>query len=178
MSKQNQRAEELDRSFYPSFLDKKFEKNHIPLKSKAFGDVIVSEKQIFDFPEGIPGFDFIKKFVFLQENNTPFMWMQAYDEPSLAFIIINPLSFLQDYKLMVSQNDMEAISAQSVDDVQVFAIVTIPENPSDMTANLQGPVILNLKNNEGMQAISLNDKYHVRHKILEEMKNNTDGGGR
>lgn len=57
----------------------------------------------------------------------------------------------------------------------MFAIVTIPTNPSDMTANLQGPIIVNPDKRLGRQAISLSDRYSVRHKILEEMKKAAEG---
>jgi flagellar assembly factor FliW len=59
----------------------------------------------------------------------------------------------------------------------VFAIVTIPENPSLMTANLQGPIIINPEKKLGRQAISMNDRYHVRHRILDEMKKTSQTGG-
>ena len=42
-------------------------------------------------------------------------------------------------------------------------------NPKDMTANLQGPIIINPHKRIGRQAISTNEKYGVKHGILEEM---------
>ncbi|MFC1670955.1 flagellar assembly protein FliW, partial [Spirochaetota bacterium] len=53
-------------------------------------------------------------------------------------------------------------------------IVTIPENPKEMTANLQGPIIVNPHKRIGKQAISANEKYGVRHGILEEMNNRAE----
>jgi flagellar assembly factor FliW len=46
-----------------------------------------------------------------------------------------------------------------------------------MTANLQGPVIINPAKRMGRQAISLSDRYGVRHVILEEMKKSTGKEG-
>ena len=71
---------------------------------------------------------------------------------------------------MVHQSDLEAVGAEKPDNLLVFAIVTIPENTSNMTANLQGPVIINPDTNLGRQAISLSEKYTVRHNILVELK--------
>ena len=53
--------------------------------------------------------------------------------------------------------------------------MTIPSNPSEMTANLQGPVIINPEKRLGRQVISLSDKYNVRHRILDEMKKAAEG---
>ncbi|MFH0975641.1 MAG: flagellar assembly protein FliW [Spirochaetota bacterium] len=144
----------------------------ITIHTKPFGEIEVETKQIVDFPDGILGFDFVKKFVILDsEENSPFKWMQAFSEPDLAFIIIQPVFFKPDYELIISQSDIEAVEAQDANSLLVFVIVTIPSNPSDMTANLQGPIIINTKKQIGRQVISLSDKYCVKHKILDEMKN-------
>ena len=150
----------------------------IKVNTKPFGEIEVDERQVIDFPEGILGFDFIKKFIVLDaDNESPFKWLQAYDEKDLAFVIIMPESFLPSYELVIPQIDYEAVNAKTVDDLLVFAIVTIPENPSNMTANLQGPIIINPETRVGKQAISLSDRYTVRHNIMEEIKKHTGAGG-
>lgn len=149
----------------------------ITIKTRPFGEVEISEQQIIDFPDGILGFDDVRKFVLLDahDENSPLKWLQAYDEPELAFVIIRPVDFMKEYELVVSMNDIEAVGAETAENLLVFAIVTIPTNPSDMTANLQGPIIVNPDKRLGRQAISLSDRYSVRHKILEEMKKAAEG---
>ena len=144
------------------------------ITTKAYGEITVEDRQIFEFPEGILGFDYIKKFAFIDadDDKSPFKWLQAIEEPDLAFVIISPVDFLHSYELHIAQAEYEAINAKKSDELLVYAIVTIPDNPSEMTANLQGPIILNPKNNTGRQAISISDKYHVKHKILDEMSKN------
>jgi len=150
----------------------------IKVNTKPFGEIEVNEMQIVDFPEGILGFDFIKKFVILDaDEDSPFKWMQAFDEKDLAFVIIMPVSFMPSYELNISQSDYETVKAEPGDELLVFAIVTIPDNPSLMTANLQGPIIINPVTRLGKQAISLSDRYTVRHNILEEIKKHTGAGG-
>ena len=61
------------------------------------------------------------------------------------------------------------------EDRLVFAIVTIPENSSMMTANLQGPLILNRRTREGRQSISGNPRWGVRHVILDELARTKQG---
>lgn len=151
----------------------------IKIQTKPFGEIEVDELQVIDFPEGILGFDFIKKFVILdaEDEGSPFKWMQAFDERDLAFVIIRPVDFMGSYDLVISQSDFEAVKAESADEVIVFAIVTIPENPKNMTANLQGPIIINPDKRLGRQAISMSDSYKVRHNILDEMKRQAKAGG-
>lgn len=143
----------------------------VTIKTKPFGEVQVDERQIIDFEEGILGFDFIKKFAILDSSDrSPFKWMQALNEPDLAFVVIQPLDFMAEYELVISQADLEAVGTESPDELLVFAVVTIPSDPAAMTANLQGPVIINPKKRKGRQAISLSDKYTVKHRILDELK--------
>jgi flagellar assembly factor FliW len=141
------------------------------IKTKPFGDFEIRDDQIVEFPEGILGFDYVKKFALLEEEGSPFLWLQAYDEPALAFVMISPLNFMDEYSLVISQTDLEDVGATTPEDLLVYAIVTIPsDSPSEMTANLQGPVIINQSARKGKQAISLSDKYRVKHRIIDEMK--------
>lgn len=151
----------------------------IKIQTKPFGEIEVNELQIIDFPEGILGFDFIKKFVILdtEDEGSPFKWMQAFDEKDLAFVIIRPVDFMEKYDLLISQSDLETVKAESVGDLLVFAIVTIPENPEKMTANLQGPIIINVEKKLGMQAISMSERYGVRHNILDEIRRQSKARG-
>ena len=142
------------------------------LKTKPFGEIEIDERQIVDFPEGLLGFDYVKKFVVLDSREkSPFKWLQAYDEPGLAFVIIRPIDFMVEYDLVISSADLEDVGAKEPGELLVFAIVTIPSNDKDMTANLQGPVIINPKKRVGKQAISLSEKYRVKHRILDEIEN-------
>jgi len=144
----------------------------IKINSKPFGEIDVPEESIIEFKDGLFGFEDVKKFIVLDEKEpeSPFKWLQAVDVPSLAFVIIRPIDFLREYTLSISDSELIAIDAKSPENLLVFAIVTIPGDPSLMTANLQGPIIINSESMKGRQAISMNDKYHVRHSILEEMK--------
>ncbi len=151
----------------------------IKVDTKPFGEIEVNELQIIDFPEGILGFDFIKKFIIMdaEDEGSPFKWMQAFDEKNLAFVIIQPVDFMGEYELVISQSDLETVKSENIDELITFAIVTIPDNPRKMTANLQGPIIINPVKRIGKQAISMSERYSVRHNILDEMKKHTKAGG-
>ena len=144
----------------------------IKINSKPFGEITVTEDSIIEFQDGLFGFEDVKKYVIIDESDpdSPFKWLQAVDIPSLAFVLIRPIDFLKEYMLSISDSDLTAIDATSPENLLVFSIVTIPGDPSLMTANLQGPIIINPNSMKGRQAISMNDKYHVKHLILEEMK--------
>ncbi len=143
----------------------------VKIKSKPFGEIEIDERQIVEFNDGILGFDYVKKFAIMDSSDkSPFKWLQSMEEPDLAFVIIQPSDFMKEYELVISQVEIEAVGAAGANELLVFAIVTIPADPADMTANLQGPIIINPKKKKGRQAISLSEKYTVKHRILDEIK--------
>ncbi len=142
------------------------------IKTKAFGEIEVDEAQEIYFPDGLFGFEKFKKYYLLENPESPFLWLQSSEEPALAFILIQPNEFKPDYELKIPEEDFKAIQIEDKEkELMHFVIVTIPPgNPAGMTANLQGPVIINVKKKLGKQSISLREDYSVRCPILEEMK--------
>ena len=141
------------------------------LKTKPFGVINIEEKQKITFTRGIFGFDNIREYALLNASQWPFFWLQAIDVPDLAFILIDPLIFRPDYTLDVDESDLLDIelTPEDRDKMLVFSIVTVPDDQKKMTANLQGPVIINREKRTGRQFISTNQKWSVRHFIMDEL---------
>ncbi len=143
------------------------------LNTSRFGEIEVNEEEIITFSDGLFGFEDIKKYIIFQmEDDNPLMWMQSIEEGSLAFIIIRPFEFNPNYSLQLSDNDVEELGLTSPDDSDIFGIVVVPEDPSKMTANLQGPIVINRILKKGKQVISTSPKHKLKHFILDEMKSN------
>ncbi|MGE5472844.1 MAG: flagellar assembly protein FliW [Ignavibacteriales bacterium] len=142
------------------------------LKTKHFGNVEINEEDIITFSKGIPGFEGSKKFVILHkiEDDNPFKWLQSVDDGNVAFVIINPQSFKEHYEVKIEQGVLDELETENLKDVLVYSIVTIPEEVSKMTANLRAPVLINAKKNKGMQLVLDDERYGVKHGILDEFK--------
>jgi len=139
------------------------------IKTKPFGDIDVDDRQRLDFPHGILGFENLRSFALLDAAQPPFYWLQSLEEPEVAFVLINPQFFKPDYLPDLSPEDLEEIGISTPEDQLVFSIVTIPEQQELMTANLQGPIVVNKKKKVGRQSISRNPRWQVRHFVLEEL---------
>ena len=137
--------------------------------TKPYGVIEVDDRQKIYFPNGLFGFENFKNYVLLDAKQQPFYWLQSTDVAEIAFVLINPQIFRADYTLEVDDEELREIGIKSSEDILCFAIVTIPENPSKMTANLQGPIIINKKTREARQSISKNPKWKIRHPILEDL---------
>jgi len=140
------------------------------IQTKPYGEIEVSEKQRLFFPDGIIGFEDIKYYFMLDSREGPYYWLQAEGYPELAFIIMNPRLFKDDYKLMVREEDLKSIDINSRDEMLDFVILTVPEDLTKISANLMGPIIINRKTRKAKQVISENDEYTVKHYIIDEIK--------
>ena len=143
------------------------------LATKTLGSVERSTTQILAFPEGLYGFPEEREFALMQESeDSPFLWLQSAKQADLAFVIIDPSLFCRKpYLPEVSPMDLESLGLKSPAECSIYVIVTIPsDHPEEMTANMQGPVLLNLAEKSGRQIISLNNEHEVRVPILGQLE--------
>ena len=139
------------------------------IRTKAYGDMEISDRQRIIFPRGIFGFEELREFALLDSAQPPFYWLQSLQRVEIAFVLIDPRFFRPDYAPDVDPPELEEIEIKTPEDMLLFAIVTIPEDSSRMTANLQGPLLINRRTSVGRQSISTNPQWGVRHVILEEL---------
>jgi flagellar assembly factor FliW len=120
-----------------------------------FGEVIVGPQQMLNFVSPILGFEDQAQFALLpHEEDSPFQWLQALQNPALAFVVTQPALFGMEYSFDLSEAVAKALSIESADDLEVFTLVTIPDDaPHTMTTNLLGPIVWNRKNNQAMQVV-------------------------
>jgi len=142
------------------------------IDTKAFGIIEVDEKQKVIIPQGLFGFEETTEYVLLNAEHEPFFWLQSTNEKEIAFILINPFFFRKDYEVNVSNEELAEIGITTPENALIFVIVTIPQDGSPMTANLQGPVIINRDNNTGMQGVLADVRWKTKHDIVAELKDN------
>ena len=139
------------------------------IETKAYGEIDIDERQLVDFPVGLFGFENLRKFALLDAHQQPFYWLQSLEETDVAFVLLDPLVFRPDYTFDAPEADIEALGADNHEDLLVFCIVTIPEDERQMTANLQGPLVIHRKKRIGRQIISTNPKWVIRHNVHDEL---------
>ena len=137
--------------------------------TRAFGSIELDEKQKIIFPAGLFGFEEYTEYVIFDAEHEPFYWLQSIDEKEIAFILINPFLFRKDYEANVTDGELAEIGIKSADKTLLFVIVTIPQDGGSMTANLQGPLIINKDTMTGMQAVLSDSKWRTKHDIIAEL---------
>ena len=123
--------------------------------TSRFGDIEVGEDRILEFPTGIIGFPHMKRYVLLDhDRNMPFQWLQSLDHESLAFIVMDPNLFKPDYRVVLGPPDMAELGANSSEELLLLVILTVPtSDPSRITANLRGPIVVNRDTRKGKQMV-------------------------
>ena len=121
------------------------------VNTKPYGLINVDDRQKIHFPSGLLGFDNLRDFVLLDALQQPFYWLQSMDIQEIAFVLIDPLIFRPDYSPGISPYEFEVIGLDPKDEENtlIFAIVTIPDDQQEMTANLQGPLVINRQTHMG-----------------------------
>jgi len=141
----------------------------VKVQTKAYGVIEVDERQRVSFPTGLFGFETVRDYVLIDAERQPFYWLQSLEAEHIAFITINPFLFRPDYELDIDDDQLKEIGITKASDVLVFSIVTIPPD-GPMTANLQGPLIINRETRIGKQGILTDPRWKTKHDILEELK--------
>jgi flagellar assembly factor FliW len=142
--------------------------------TKCFGEMSYSEDSVFEFPNGLPGFEDERLFVFLSQPAThPLMFMQSLAKPSVCFILLPILAADPNYQLNLSSEELEVLQLSKTrqpsigTEVLCAAMVcTAEENRPGPTVNLLSPIVLNLRDRIGIQAIQTLSGYSHRHPLV------------
>lgn len=139
------------------------------IDTEQFGEIEIKESDIIEFVGGILGFDEYDKFVLVPfDEESPFSFLQSIDEPSLAFIVINPMEFYIDYEPDIPDDDLKDIEVTSSESVVIASLVTISEKAEDTTMNLMAPIVLNKDNKKAKQVILQDQNYATKHKLFSK----------
>ena len=127
------------------------------ITSSNFGELEIQPETIFFFENGILGFDYLKNFVLLTEDETePFKWLLSIDEPEIVFPILSPWYVIEDYNPGKNFN---------TDSQVFFSIVTLDDGNGNITVNFKAPILLDIVEQRGEQIILPTEKYSLNHII-------------
>lgn len=139
-----------------------------PEGTTLFDDATIRNLGPIQFPDGIPAFETVKEFVLIvNEEEAPFLWLQAKNNPELAFITIDPFLVNNDYRPDIGDNDVSQLKITSQEEVLLLSIVNIHNSGElGITTNLVSPIVINKKARLGKQVILQNHlDYTVKHRI-------------
>lgn len=138
------------------------------ISTNRFGDLHIDDADVFIFREGLPAFEMHKEWILIGNDESPIKWLQSLHDGAIALPVIPPDVIMNGYNAKISKQELESIEMETLDDLALFLIVSIPPSPRDMTVNLRAPVVINKKKRMGRQIIVENEEYAVRQRLWSE----------
>jgi flagellar assembly factor FliW len=143
----------------------------VKVTTTRFGDLEVDKKDFISFKEGLLGFEGLKRFFVVDPGDqTLILWLQSIDDASVAFPIIEPKIFQPDYSVKLLPAELTSLEMDGLSSASVYAILTIPQVVTEMSANLKAPIVINNKNKIARQIVLQDNKLEVRCKMYMELK--------
>lgn len=141
------------------------------INTTRFGQVDIQNGDILAFPEGILGFAELHKFVLLDDpNDDIFAWLQSCEEPAIAFPVLEPELFHENYKITLAKADFESLKLTTLEKARMFCIITIPDEPTQMTANLKAPIVINAEAKLARQCVLQDNSLAIREPVFGKLQ--------
>lgn len=140
-----------------------------------FGELDIEEGKVIHMPEGMLGF-VEKGFILLTpENLGPFCWLQAVDNPDLAFVVADAKNCAPGYTFALTAEESRALELSERSEAIFLLVVTMAPEPRDITVNLRGPIVLNPERLIARQIVIEGEKYTTRHPFFETSEKKQSG---
>ena len=133
--------------------------------SERLGPIEVAESNLVDLPAGLLGFEANNHFALIQADELgAYAWLHSVEDPSLAFLTVVPSFFFADYEPVITDEDADALELIDPDQAQVLCLVTI--SGDEVTANLLGPVVLNVEKRTARQIVLSDQRWSTREPLV------------
>lgn len=137
------------------------------LESAELGQVEYREEDLWSFPEGLPAFEHLHRFLAVRRATFhPLMVLCSVDDPAVRFICA-PVELLDpDYQLQLAPEDCPSLEwvAEGEPEAKLYVVLSFPEQGSP-TANLLAPIVVNARRGIGAQVVLAGSSYPVRYPL-------------
>jgi len=141
------------------------------IQTGRFGQITVGADEEIRIPTGILGFPQFTRFCLVDPaDDTLILWLQSLEDASIAFPLLEPKIFKPDYVARLSAAELRDLKLDNINQSAVFSVLTIPEDATQMTANLKAPIVINLKEQLARQVVLQESEYTIKHMMFKELR--------
>lgn len=139
------------------------------IKTRDFGEQIITEDKILTFPQGLYAFEDERRFVMLSPlgDDVYPAWLQSVDNENLCFIVFDPEQIVTDYSVTAERESMGAIELEDGAKPHYLVLAVVPEEYKNTTVNLKSPIIINAGKMLAAQAIAA-EGYPIKFPIFKK----------
>ncbi|BAS28796.1 flagellar assembly protein FliW [Limnochorda pilosa] len=138
------------------------------IETTQFGRIDVREEDVITFPSGMIGFEEVRRYALLDHQpGSVFRFLQAVEEPGLAFILVDPRPFFPEYRLSLRREELAELEPNESGEIEVYGVVTLPGAVEKATVNLKAPVLIHRGRRLGMQWVLEEEDYPTRQLLFD-----------
>lgn len=125
--------------------------------NRQFGEVEFDQDHVFTFAEGLIGFEHLKRFVLIHDQNSePFRWLVSIDDEDVSLPMIDPELLVERYNTINAFRDGD-----------IVAVVASLKDPiEESTVNLRSPLVFDARSRTGMQIILPDERFAVQYRFI------------
>jgi flagellar assembly factor FliW len=145
------------------------------IKTRFFGNQTINPDSIIIFPEGIPGFEKLKRYkLFHQEGSDKIYWLQSVDDERLSFSTTQPGYFKINYQFVLTDNEQAILQADETSELVFLVLLHQDENETSsgkqptVKGSINSPLVINIDSRIGIQKNLRNAEQSI---ILTEKQN-------
>lgn len=147
--------------------------------TRLFGPLEVEEEKVFVLPDGLYGFERLRRFVLIEAAaGSPWKWLQSMEDGDISFVIVDPFAVEPAYAPSLAEDHLACIDLRQANDAALFVIAVVPEDLRQMTVNLRAPLVFNPTARLGCQVILSDDRYSVKYPVFAALARATDDAGK
>ncbi len=141
------------------------------INTKHFGEIEIADDKIINFENGIIGFPELKRFTLLHDEEkgeeASIRFLQSIEEPGFSMPVIDPFNVKEDYAPEVNDELLASVGELTDANILVLVTITVPNDLTRMSVNLQGPIVINVDERKACQIIVEGNKYPVKFPIYD-----------
>lgn len=119
------------------------------IETTRFGTLDLDESTFIHFPWGIPGFEELKRYVLMDHREGPFQWLQAVDDPTVAFVVCPPE--VVGVRYSIPEEKGTPIQLQTAEDLVLLVMVSFDQADKNLRIHMRGPLLFNASNRQAYQ---------------------------
>ena len=112
------------------------------------------------------GFEAVRSYRLTgHRSDSPLKLMRALDSTDLTFAVVDPFLLFAQYRIDISREVFNELHCRAMDKLAALVTVGIPDKSHVITANLRGPIVINVNRRLGRQVLLVETDYSPRHPI-------------
>ena len=133
------------------------------VNTTRFGALHVDPERVITFTQPIIGFPEQRRFVLIPgPDDSIVVWLQSVEKGDLAFLLMDPRQALPDYQVSLNAYDLAELAASGMDELDVYTLVVVPRDPSEIRTNLKAPILVNATQRLAKQVVCERSDYPIQ----------------